>query len=127
MKKHLAALAATAAVVGGTIVITPAAQAADTPGCVSQKEFRQVKKRMTITKVHSIFDTKGKRDHPRLRPEDRDAFLQRLHAVRLRLDHVHQQQARHQVRGVLIRHTTWGSVFRCPTFAKANESVTRRQ
>ena len=62
MKKHLAALAATAAVVGGTIVITPAAQAADTPGCVSQKEFRQVKKRMTITKVHSIFDTKGKRD-----------------------------------------------------------------
>ena len=33
---------------------------ADTPGCVSKKEFGQAKQGMTRGKVHRIFDTSGK-------------------------------------------------------------------
>ena len=63
MKKIIASLAAGIALGTGTaVVVAPAAQAADTPGCVSQKEFRQAKKGMKAKKVHAIFDTKGKRD-----------------------------------------------------------------
>lgn len=40
----------------------PTAEAADTPGCVSQKEFKQVKKGMSKKAVARIFDTKGKRE-----------------------------------------------------------------
>jgi hypothetical protein len=37
---------------------TPIARA-DTPGCVSRREYNRVTKGMTMTKVHNIFDTEG--------------------------------------------------------------------
>lgn len=50
----LLSLVALLASVGGTIVAH-----ADTPRCVTRHEYSRVVKGMTMTKVHSIFDTAG--------------------------------------------------------------------
>ena len=60
IKKMAAALAATAVASFGVVALAPAASA-DTPGCVTRAEFRQVHKGMTKTRVHRVFDTSGRR------------------------------------------------------------------
>jgi len=57
MKTVLVGLAAAAALATPLAVAAPAN--ADTPGCVSRVEFRQVHQGMTKARVQSIFDTKG--------------------------------------------------------------------
>lgn len=62
MKHRIPGVVAAVALIAGTgVTLAPAAQA-DTKGCVTQKEFRQVKKGMTKRKVARIFDTKGTQD-----------------------------------------------------------------
>lgn len=43
-----------------SILAAPASAAADTPGCVTRSEFRQVHDGMTKTRVHRGFDTNGR-------------------------------------------------------------------
>ena len=43
------------ALVGGTAISPPAT--ADTPGCVTKKEYRKIHKGVTKKRVHRIFDT----------------------------------------------------------------------
>ena len=64
MKKLIPTVAAAAALAAGTLAVTTsgAEAAVDKRACVSQAEFGQVKKGMPISKVHGIFDTKGKRE-----------------------------------------------------------------
>jgi hypothetical protein len=55
---------AVSAVTACVVLIAPlmlgvGAAAADTPGCVTRAEYRQVHNGMTRGKVHDIFDTKG--------------------------------------------------------------------
>ena len=52
--------AATLVAVTATLGAAPMAQA-DTPRCVSRHEYDRVAKGMTMTKVHAIFDTNGKK------------------------------------------------------------------
>ena len=56
MRKTIAAAIATLALagVGADVAL------ADTPGCVTRKEFRRVEKGMRMSRVHAIFDTAGK-------------------------------------------------------------------
>jgi hypothetical protein len=49
---------ATVATLGHTAIDAPHA-AADTPGCVTRSEFRQVHRGMPKSRVHRIFDTRG--------------------------------------------------------------------
>ena len=56
--KSIAASAAIAMSSFGVVALAPAASA-DTPGCVTRAEYRQVYDHMTIKKVHAIFDTVG--------------------------------------------------------------------
>ncbi|UNX56551.1 hypothetical protein MF406_18025 (plasmid) [Georgenia sp. TF02-10] len=67
MKNRIAATAAAAALaLGGLAYATsPATAAADTierssRGCVTEPEYRRVKRGMTQTKVHRVFGTKGR-------------------------------------------------------------------
>ncbi len=46
----------------GLVTLTAGAAAADTPGCVTRAEYRNVHKGMTKARVARIFDTAGKRD-----------------------------------------------------------------
>jgi len=43
----------------GGVAVTAGPAAADTPGCVTKKEYRKVHKGMTRERVHRIFDTRG--------------------------------------------------------------------
>ncbi|MDX6316737.1 MAG: hypothetical protein QOD35_137 [Nocardioidaceae bacterium] len=53
------ALVATAAIsTFGVVAVAPSASA-DTPGCVTRAEYRQVQTGMHIKRVHTIFDTRG--------------------------------------------------------------------
>ena len=52
--------AATLVALAATLGVPPIAQA-DTPRCVSRHEYSRVVKGMTMTKVHSMFDTAGKK------------------------------------------------------------------
>ena len=44
------------------LTLVPASAHADTPGCVTRAEYRQVTKGMTKTRVDGIFDLKGHRE-----------------------------------------------------------------
>ena len=57
MKALILTVAALA--VAGTVAAAPAA--ADTSGCVTRGEYRAVHKGDSMTRVHRIFDTAGKR------------------------------------------------------------------
>jgi hypothetical protein len=61
MRKLALAAAATVTAVTATLVPATAAQAADTPTCVTRAEYKAVHKGMTKTRVHRIFDISGKR------------------------------------------------------------------
>jgi hypothetical protein len=41
----------------GGVTVTAGPGAADTPGCVTKKEYRKIHKGMTKKRVHRIFDT----------------------------------------------------------------------
>jgi hypothetical protein len=41
----------------GGVAVTAGPAAADTPGCVTKKEYRHIHKGMTKKRVHRIFDT----------------------------------------------------------------------
>jgi hypothetical protein len=56
--KCIAASAAVAMSSFGAVALAPAASA-DTLGCVTRAEYRQVYDHMTIKQVHAIFDTVG--------------------------------------------------------------------
>jgi hypothetical protein len=56
--KYIAASAAVAMSSFGAVALAPAASA-DTPGCVTRAEYRQVYQHMTIKQVHAVFDTVG--------------------------------------------------------------------
>jgi hypothetical protein len=43
----------------GSVFAAPTAAQADTPGCVTRAEFRQVHDGMPMARVHRIFDTDG--------------------------------------------------------------------
>lgn len=62
MKKCLTLALATLALAGLAATVTPAVDVAqaDTAGCVSKREFKNVKRGFTKKRVHRIFDTKGK-------------------------------------------------------------------
>lgn len=53
MRRILVTLASTA------LLACPVAAEADTPGCVSRHEYDRASTGMTMTKVHTIFDTEG--------------------------------------------------------------------
>ena len=55
-----AALFAVISVALSGLVIVPAASAADTPGCVTRNEFYSVHKGMRMSRVHNIWDTRGR-------------------------------------------------------------------
>ena len=55
-----AALVAVISVALSTLVIVPAATAADTPGCVTRHEFYSVHKGMRMSRVHNIWDARGR-------------------------------------------------------------------
>ena len=59
MIKRLLIVAALAVTVSGVAVVPDAS--ADTPRCVSRKEYRAVKKGWTMPRVHDRFDVKGRR------------------------------------------------------------------
>jgi hypothetical protein len=59
MKTWGSALAVVALVLGGLVLVSPAASA-DTPGCVSRAENRRVDRGMTKRRVHRIVDTHGR-------------------------------------------------------------------
>jgi hypothetical protein len=56
-RKVIIGLAIATILVGGAA--GPAS--ADTPGCVTRAEFRKASKGMKMTRVHDIFDTRGRR------------------------------------------------------------------
>ena len=56
--KYLATSAAVAMSSFGVVALAPTASA-DTEGCVTRAEYRQVYTHMTIKRVHAIFDTVG--------------------------------------------------------------------
>ena len=55
-----AALFAVISVALSSLAIAPAATAADTPGCVTRNEFYSVHKGMRMSRVHNIWDTRGR-------------------------------------------------------------------
>jgi len=55
-----AALFAVISVALSSLAIVPAATAADTPGCVTRNEFYSVHKGMRMSRVHNIWDTRGR-------------------------------------------------------------------
>lgn len=59
MRKTLAAVATTLAVVATPILISAPAEAG-TPGCVTKSEFRAVKKGWSMERVHHRLDTSGR-------------------------------------------------------------------
>jgi hypothetical protein len=59
MKKMLSAVVMTILMIAGTVALTAAPVSADTPRCVTVKEYRQVYKGMKKWRVHRIFDTRG--------------------------------------------------------------------
>ncbi len=62
MKKHIVHVVSAAAICAGLVATSvPAADAAPA-GCVSQREFAQVKKGFTKAKVARVFGTNGKRE-----------------------------------------------------------------
>jgi hypothetical protein len=58
LTKCVAVLAATAISTMGVVALAPTASA-DTVGCVTRAEYRQVHTNMYIHRVHTIFDTRG--------------------------------------------------------------------
>ena len=54
------AAAAAGIALTGAVALPPAASA-DTPGCVTRKEFRKVKMGMSKQRAHRIMDTAGQR------------------------------------------------------------------
>lgn len=59
MKQLLSAVLLSAAMTTGTLVVTATPASADTPRCVTHKEYRQVHKGMKKSRVHRIFDNRG--------------------------------------------------------------------
>lgn len=59
MKKQIVALIATLMAVTGLAVVNAGPASADTPGCVTRYEYRQVERGMPRWRVHALFDTKG--------------------------------------------------------------------
>jgi hypothetical protein len=57
--RSLAAAGAGLVLAVGGIAVTAGSAAADTPGCVTKKEYRKVHKGMTKMRVHRILDTRG--------------------------------------------------------------------
>lgn len=58
LRPFVAAGTGLALAVGG-VAVTAGPAAADTPGCVTKKEYRKVHRGMTKRRVHRIFDTRG--------------------------------------------------------------------
>jgi len=58
INRFIAVLTTTAVSSFGLVALAPAATA-DTPRCVSRKEFRKVDRGMRKQRVHRIFDTRG--------------------------------------------------------------------
>jgi hypothetical protein len=56
--KYVAVLATSAISTLGVVALAPTASA-DTVGCVTRGEYRQVHTNMYIHRVHTIFDTRG--------------------------------------------------------------------
>jgi hypothetical protein len=59
MRTILSAVLLSAAMSTGTLVVTATPAAADTPRCVTHKEYRQVHRGMKKARVHRIFDFRG--------------------------------------------------------------------
>lgn len=60
-RRSLRAVAVTGALAMGVAVVSvPAVAQADTPGCVTKREFRKVHNGMSKTRIHRILDTRGK-------------------------------------------------------------------
>ena len=59
MRKILCAGLLSAAITTGALVVTATPASADTPRCVTHKEYRQVHKGMKKSRVHRIFDIRG--------------------------------------------------------------------
>ena len=57
--RPLAAAGTGLALAFGGVAVTAGLTAADTPGCVTKKEYRHIHKGMTKKRVHRIFDTRG--------------------------------------------------------------------
>jgi hypothetical protein len=55
--RPLAAAGTGLALALGGVMVTAVPAAADTPGCVTKKEYHQIHKGMTKKRVHRIFDT----------------------------------------------------------------------
>lgn len=60
--RSIATAAVTLIASTGLVTLTAGPAAADTPGCVTRAEFRQVHDGMTKGLVHRIFDTAGHRE-----------------------------------------------------------------
>jgi hypothetical protein len=58
--KRAAILVASAVLASGAHIISASPAAADTPGCVTQQEFNQVHRERRMSRVHQVFDTKGR-------------------------------------------------------------------
>ena len=56
--RPLAAVVTGLALAVGGVIVTAAPASADTPGCVTKKEYRRIHKGMTKKRVHRIFDTR---------------------------------------------------------------------
>src|SRR5688572_3955510 len=61
MSRRLAALVLAPVLAVGVTLGTAMPASADTPGCVTRKEYRAVTKGMSKSAVHAKFDTAGKR------------------------------------------------------------------
>jgi len=62
MKRALAIMAASFILGSGLAIATTGTANADTPGCVSQSDFRQARNGFGKARVHRLFDTAGRRD-----------------------------------------------------------------
>ena len=84
-----AALAATAlALALGVVGAAPAPSFADTPGCVTKKEWKTAKPGYKMTGIHSRFDTRGERTHYYLDEETMTETQSRLYERCSGLAHV---------------------------------------
>ena len=72
MRKRLGTAATVLALAAGSVLTVAAPASADTPGCVSKSEYRTVKKGWTKTRVHRLFDTRGKQSISYPPYEDRE-------------------------------------------------------
>jgi len=59
MSKILSAVLLSAAITTSTLVVSATPASADTPRCVTHREYLQVRKGMTKARVHQIFDIRG--------------------------------------------------------------------